>query len=344
MVEYNHSYARKYIEGTLHSPYTIYKNEVIAELTKNLGIESVWDLGGNVSGLMKTEGSLRYQLELKGIKYMGFDLCQAYFQHKFALSLGQTSDQIYENINGIVGDIRKLPINSGSLDAVVCADVIEHIDQPDIALREICRVLKPCGNVILVVPSLYKLDAIKVPHIIQKRFSTHDNKLLISEWVTLLSKAGFKVNTKNSHPLGIASGLLYLSWLNPDYVPLKSCAESDEEFSQQALEFCKVKKIVAEFDKQIDEMILRTADGIQLSRKMFERGDISGLLKLVEQWYVQVTKQPNSILSSFVNSFDVRSMSLNGMDQLQNTINRSNEAIQDDAFFGNSAILVLEKV
>ena len=344
MCEYDKDYARKYIEGTLHAPYTIYKNEVIADVSKNLGLQSVYDLGGNVSGVMNIEGSLRYQLSQRGIKYVGVDLSSVYFQRSFALSLGQTKEETFETVDGVVGDIRRLPIKSESLETVACADVIEHINHPEVALQEMHRVLKHHGKAIVVVPSLYKLDAIRVPHILQKRFSTHENRLLISEWVSLLSDAGFSVNTKSSRPLGIASGLLYLSWLNPDCVPTKSCAEDDEEFSSKALEFCEVKKIVAKADREIDNLVLRTGHGIQASRKMFEQGDILGLLKLVEHWYNETNKEPNETLHNFIESFDVGSVSLAGLDQLQSVMKGSSEAVQDDAFFGNSALLILEKV
>ena len=159
---------------------------MIAEVLSRENIGQVWDLGGNVSGLMKIEGSLRLQLEKRGLTYGAVDLVPAYFDPDFARSLGQLEANLYSQVLGVVGDLRYLPLASESVESVVCADVIEHINQPELAVAEMYRILKPGGKAVLVVPSLYKLDAIKLPHVLNKRFSSHENRLTIDEWISLL--------------------------------------------------------------------------------------------------------------------------------------------------------------
>jgi SAM-dependent methyltransferase len=48
-----------------------------------------------------------------------------------------------------------LPFADGVFDTVVCSEILEHILSPDQLLREILRVLKPGGRVILTVPNLH---------------------------------------------------------------------------------------------------------------------------------------------------------------------------------------------
>jgi SAM-dependent methyltransferase len=48
-----------------------------------------------------------------------------------------------------------LPFADGVFDTVVCSEILEHIFSPDQLLREILRVLKPGGRVILTVPNLH---------------------------------------------------------------------------------------------------------------------------------------------------------------------------------------------
>jgi len=48
-----------------------------------------------------------------------------------------------------------LPFADGTFDTVVCSEILEHIFSPDLLLREILRVLKPGGRVILTVPNLH---------------------------------------------------------------------------------------------------------------------------------------------------------------------------------------------
>lgn len=55
----------------------------------------------------------------------------------------------------IVGDIHDLPMPNASLDAVICIAVLEHVEEPLKAMKEIYRVLKPGGFCFIYVPFLY---------------------------------------------------------------------------------------------------------------------------------------------------------------------------------------------
>jgi 2-polyprenyl-3-methyl-5-hydroxy-6-metoxy-1,4-benzoquinol methylase len=50
-------------------------------------------------------------------------------------------------------DLLKSPIPPGVLDGVVMLNVLEHIEDDAAALREVCRMLKPGGHVVLEVPA-----------------------------------------------------------------------------------------------------------------------------------------------------------------------------------------------
>ncbi len=47
---------------------------------------------------------------------------------------------------------RALPFRNFSFDQVVCLDYLEHTDDDDLTLREISRVLKPNGKLVLITP------------------------------------------------------------------------------------------------------------------------------------------------------------------------------------------------
>lgn len=55
----------------------------------------------------------------------------------------------------IVGDARSMPLADGTVDAVLCTQVIEHIPEPVPVLQEIRRVLRPGGTLILSVPAIF---------------------------------------------------------------------------------------------------------------------------------------------------------------------------------------------
>jgi SAM-dependent methyltransferase len=55
----------------------------------------------------------------------------------------------------IVGDIGSLPFRSGSVDAILCKEVLEHVRDPFRAVAEMRRVLKDGGLVFSTVPFLH---------------------------------------------------------------------------------------------------------------------------------------------------------------------------------------------
>jgi ubiquinone/menaquinone biosynthesis C-methylase UbiE len=52
-------------------------------------------------------------------------------------------------------DIKKLPFADEFFDCVICSEVLEHIEQQDEAMRELIRVLKPQGSLVISVPRYY---------------------------------------------------------------------------------------------------------------------------------------------------------------------------------------------
>jgi len=80
-------------------------------------------------------------------------------------------------------DGRAFPFPDGSFDAVLCSQVFEHVFAPEEFLREIHRVLRPEGAVVLTVPFVW--DEHEQPHDFA-RYSSFALK-------ALLGRAGFTV-------------------------------------------------------------------------------------------------------------------------------------------------------
>jgi len=53
-----------------------------------------------------------------------------------------------------IEDAAALPFDNSSFDVAVCVEVLEHLFQPQLAVREIHRVLRPDGRLILTVPNV----------------------------------------------------------------------------------------------------------------------------------------------------------------------------------------------
>lgn len=53
----------------------------------------------------------------------------------------------------IKGDAENIPFYNDNFDCVICSHVLEHLKNPDKAIKEMHRVLKPKGKLIIIVPT-----------------------------------------------------------------------------------------------------------------------------------------------------------------------------------------------
>lgn len=56
-------------------------------------------------------------------------------------------------------DAATLPLAADSFDAVICAELLEHVPDPRRVLAEAVRVLRPGGRLVLTIPFLYPIHA-----------------------------------------------------------------------------------------------------------------------------------------------------------------------------------------
>ena len=61
--------------------------------------------------------------------------------------------KLYPKINFISGNIERLPFADGRFDLVYSAFVFEHLDKPEAVIREVLRVLKKGGNLLIIAPN-----------------------------------------------------------------------------------------------------------------------------------------------------------------------------------------------
>ena len=95
------------------------------------------------------------------------------------------------------GSLTNLPFAEEEFDAVLCSHVIEHIPNPELAIDEIVRILKPGGVAIVGVPNEGCLLALLRNQVLQRsilRSTDHVNFFTRSILESLLLNAGLSVN------------------------------------------------------------------------------------------------------------------------------------------------------
>lgn len=70
----------------------------------------------------------------------------------------------------IFGDILNLPLKNSSYDTVLLFEVLEHVSNPEKAVGEVQRILKPGGYLLLTAPFIYPLHDIPYDYLRFTRF------------------------------------------------------------------------------------------------------------------------------------------------------------------------------
>ena len=86
-----------------------------------------------------------------------------------------------------LGAGEELPYDDGTFDLVTAFDVVEHMDDDLAGLREMRRVLRPGGRVLLFVPTFMFLWGL------QDDVSNHRRRYRLSELRRVLEQAGFEI-------------------------------------------------------------------------------------------------------------------------------------------------------
>jgi ubiquinone/menaquinone biosynthesis C-methylase UbiE len=96
-------------------------------------------------------GSQQYRKYAQHLDYVSQDF-NKYVQDSVP-SFAASTDQYEYGATDILGDIWDIDVPDEEFDAVLCTEVLEHIPYPIETIKELTRVLKPNGTLILTAPS-----------------------------------------------------------------------------------------------------------------------------------------------------------------------------------------------
>jgi ubiquinone/menaquinone biosynthesis C-methylase UbiE len=123
------------------------------------------------------------------LELIGLDISQKSIEY---------AQSVTKEVAFLLGDVYHMPFKAKSFESVVCFDLLEHLDHPYKALREIKRVLKPGGIFYSVTPLegslftlhgwLWKLFRLKL----KEKQIGHVQRFTLREVLGLFDQAGFK--------------------------------------------------------------------------------------------------------------------------------------------------------
>jgi len=108
-----------------------------------------------------------------------------------------------DKVDYVIDPHKRWPFPDASFDAVLCTQVIEHVEDPEMLMDEIHRALKPNGTVVLSAPFCYQEHG--APHDF-RRFSVHGIKQLLGDRFII-------VELTRQGGIGSTLGTLYLHYV-----------------------------------------------------------------------------------------------------------------------------------
>lgn len=88
------------------------------------------------------------------------------------------------------GDICNIPYSDNSFDFIMATDIIEHVDDDNLALSELYRVLRPSGYILLTVPTFQSLWGM------QDDIAHHRRRYRMKQLLAIAQRAKFDVVRK----------------------------------------------------------------------------------------------------------------------------------------------------
>jgi len=153
-------------------------------------------------------GELRNKKFCKHLDYVSQDFCQYEgFGDGAALQTGVWDTSKID----IVSDISTIPAPDNSFDIVLCTEVLEHTPDPLGALRELARLTKPLGHIILTAPFC------SLTHFAPYHYSTGFSRYWFEKHLETLGFSMIVVSPNGGWLDYIAQELWRLPWIGKNY-------------------------------------------------------------------------------------------------------------------------------
>jgi SAM-dependent methyltransferase len=114
------------------------------------------------------------------------------------------AESVSQSVEFVVGSVEQIPLMAGSFDLVLALDVFEHLDNDSASFREVVRLVKPGGMLLVTVPAIPSVwggQDIVSEH--RRRYTKSTLKRLFDE----ANLSGYRISYFNSLLFPLAAGL-----------------------------------------------------------------------------------------------------------------------------------------
>ena len=138
--------------------------------------------GSRVLDLGSGGGFISSTLSDVGYEVAGIDPAES--------SVREAAEHVAADFMLVYGE--NLPFSDGSFDAVVCSEVLEHVEDPNAVIAEAARVLRPGGTLVFSLPNPTLLSMIVLIWLAQRNVLTRVLPQDLHEWNRFIGPADLR--------------------------------------------------------------------------------------------------------------------------------------------------------
>ena len=173
-------------------------------------------------------GELRNKSLCSHLQYVSQDVC---IYEGTGNSKGLQTEKWDTNKIDLVCDIINIPESDNSFDAILCSEVFEHLPEPIAALKELYRLLKPKGFLIITAPFC------SLTHFAPYHYSTGFNRYFYKKH---LIELGFNI-------LDLRANGNYFEYLGQEIKRINNVAQKYAHHSKNS----KLRKLIEKISERV---------------------------------------------------------------------------------------------